>query len=87
MLKRTIKEHETKLTMLQEQLDSEREKFLEEKQTMVKQLEEKTCDADKFRQEVVDQKGENIVIKRKLELSLRVKIVSNKICYIICCFK
>lgn len=71
LLKRAAKEYETKTRMLQEQLDNEREKFSEEKGALVGQLEEKTTDSDRFRQEVVDQKGENVVIKRKLELSLR----------------
>lgn len=67
-----MKEKETKVDILSSQLAEERSKYLSENETHVKNLMEKTALAETLKQELADQKGENVVMKRKLELSLRV---------------
>lgn len=50
----------------------ERAKYQSECETLSKNLVEKSQLCDALKQEVADQKGENVVMKRKLELKLRV---------------
>lgn len=70
--KRAIKEQETKANLLNTQLTEDRKKYLTEIEKLGELLSEKTKLCEKLTQEVADQKGENSVIRRKLELSLRV---------------
>lgn len=72
MLKRSIKEQETKTSLLSSQINEDKKKYLEEIQKLSTDLKEKSQKCDKYFQEVADQKGENLVIKRKYELSLKV---------------
>lgn len=67
-----MKEKETKVELLSSQLAEERSKYVTETETNVKNLTERTKLAEILKQELADQKGENAVMKRKLELSLRV---------------
>lgn len=71
MLKRNCKEQEARVKQLSEDLEKERQKYKEEKERLREQLAEVTKNSEMYKQEAVDQKGENAVIKRKLELSLR----------------
>lgn len=72
LLKRQIKEQETKVTMLSAKLSEEKAKYTEEVEKLAKELSEKTKLCDQYKQEAVDQKGENALAKRKFEMSLRV---------------
>lgn len=74
-LKRSIKEKDTKIEILSSKLSEEKMKFQEECKSLTEQLKEKTKICEALTQEVADQKGENGVIKRKLELSLRVLLL------------
>lgn len=69
-----MKEKETKTNLVSSQLAEERTKFHSENEVLNKSLAEKSKCCDILRQELADQKGENTVIKRKLELSLRVSM-------------
>ena len=51
-----------------------KKKCREENEKLTQELEDKNKLIELLTQDVSDQKGENIVIKRKLELSLRVSI-------------
>jgi chromosome segregation ATPase len=72
LLKRSVKEQETKMGMFAAQVADERAKCLEEIDGLKKGLAEKSGLCDKFKQEAVDHKGENKLLRRKFELSLRV---------------
>lgn len=61
--------------MLSAKLSEEKAKYTEEVEQLTKQLSEKTKSCDQYKQEAVDQKGENALAKRKYEMSLRVKTV------------
>ncbi|KAI4457825.1 ctcl tumor antigen hd-cl-01 [Holotrichia oblita] len=71
LLKRTNKEQETKSNLLNIQLTEDRKKYSTEIEKLGELLAEKSKLCEKLIQEVADQKGENSVIRRKLELSLR----------------
>ncbi|KRT83182.1 hypothetical protein AMK59_4005, partial [Oryctes borbonicus] len=71
LLKRTNKEQETKANLLGIQLSEDRKKYLGEIEKLGELVSEKSKLCEKLMQEVADQKGENSVIRRKLELSLR----------------
>ncbi|CAH0552755.1 unnamed protein product [Brassicogethes aeneus] len=71
LLKRQIKEQETKAGMLSAKLSEERVKFTKENEDLSRKLSESLINLENYRQEAVDQKGENNVIKRKFELSFR----------------
>ncbi|XP_017776974.1 PREDICTED: coiled-coil domain-containing protein 186 [Nicrophorus vespilloides] len=71
VLKRSAKEHETKASLLSTQLLEFRNKSSEEIARLTYDLSEAVKLSEKLKQDVADQKGENTVIKRKLELSLR----------------
>jgi hypothetical protein len=66
-----VKEQETKMGMFAAQVADERAKCLEEIDGLKKGLAEKSGLCDKFKQEAVDHKGENKLLRRKFELSLR----------------
>lgn len=72
LLKRNSKEHETRSKLLSVQLEQERSLRQEESQVLARHLAEKTKLCEQLSQQLEDQRGENIVIKRKLELSIRV---------------
>lgn len=72
LLKRSVKEQETKTNLLNTQLNEERKKYSAEIEKLETSLCEKSKTCEKLTQEIADQKGENTVIRRKLELSLRV---------------
>jgi chromosome segregation ATPase len=72
LLKRSVKEQETKMGMFAAQVADERAKCLDEIDGLKKGLAEKSGLCDKFKQEAVDHKGENKLLRRKFELSLRV---------------
>lgn len=59
--------------MLLAKLSEERLKYTEEVENLTKNLSEKTRFCDQYKQEAIDQKGENSLTKRKFEMSLRVK--------------
>ncbi|KAF2896326.1 hypothetical protein ILUMI_09833 [Ignelater luminosus] len=71
LLKRATKEQETKAEILAAQLTEARTKRIEEVNELSKNLAEKCKLCELLTQEVADQKGENSVIKRKLEFSLK----------------
>jgi hypothetical protein len=71
LLKRSVKEQETKMGMFAAQVADERAKCLDEIDGLKKGLAEKSGLCDKFKQEAVDHKGENKLLRRKFELSLR----------------
>ncbi|XP_072397249.1 coiled-coil domain-containing protein 186-like [Diabrotica undecimpunctata] len=71
LLKRQIKEQETKANMYSSKLNEERQRYKEENDDLVKKLTDKTKLCEKLSQEATDQKSENIVIKRKYDMSLR----------------
>ncbi|GJQ74839.1 hypothetical protein Trydic_g21675 [Trypoxylus dichotomus] len=71
LLKRTNKEQETKANLLNIQLSEDRKKYLAEIEKLSELVSEKSKLCEKLMQDVADQKGENSVIRRKLELSLR----------------
>lgn len=58
--------------MLSAKLAEEKAKYTEEIDILTKELAEKTNLCEKYKQEAVDQKGENTLAKRKYEMSLRV---------------
>ncbi|XP_044764847.1 coiled-coil domain-containing protein 186-like [Coccinella septempunctata] len=70
-IKRSTKEHETKAAMLLGQLSEQKQKYLDEIDTLRKSLNEEKVQNAKLKQELYDQKGENAIIKRKHELSLK----------------
>lgn len=72
MLKRQLKEFDTKAELLVAQLTGERDKHREEISGLIEKLDIKEKQCDKLLQEVDDQRGENSVIKRKLDLQLKV---------------
>lgn len=59
--------------MLTSKLSEQRIKFTEEIELLTRDLSEKNKLCDQYKQEAVDQKGENTLTKRKYEMSLRVK--------------
>lgn len=69
--KRDIKKYETQTNLLTEQLDKERTLRQDENQVLARHLAEKTKLCEQLSQQLEDQKGENLVIKRKLELSVK----------------
>lgn len=71
LLKRSAKKYETHSDMLNEQLEKERSLRQEENQVLARHLAEKTKLSEQLTQQLEDQKGENLVIKRKLELSVK----------------
>lgn len=71
LLKRTIKKLETSSDMLTEQLEKERSLRQEENQVLARHLAEKTKLCEQLQQQLEDQKGENLVIRRKMDLSVR----------------
>lgn len=71
LLKRNSKKQETQSDLLSEQLEKERTLRQEENQVLAKYLAEKTKLCEQLNQQLEDQKGENLVIKRKLELSVK----------------
>ncbi|XP_063906969.1 coiled-coil domain-containing protein 186 isoform X2 [Zophobas morio] len=71
LLKRALKEQETKSGMVTLQVAQERQKFTEELDSLRTTLTDKTTQCDKFKQEASDHKGENKLLKRKFELSLK----------------
>lgn len=74
LLKRSVKEKETKIDILSSQLLEERAKLTSEIEMLNKMLSDKNKTCDKINQELADQKGENLVIKRKMDQSLKVKV-------------
>lgn len=62
--------------MLSAKLSEEKAKYTEEVEKITRNLSEKTKLCDQYKQEAVDQKGENILAKRKYEMSLRVNQIS-----------
>lgn len=72
VLKRAAKEQETKAALASSQLMEMKTRKNDESDKVMKHLEEKTALCERLAQEVADQKGEYNVMKRKLELSLRV---------------
>lgn len=60
--------------MLSAKLSEEKAKYTEEIDVLTKDLTEKTNLCEKYKQEAVDQKGENTLAKRKYEMSLRVSM-------------
>lgn len=71
LLKRSLKEKETKIDIVCSQYTEERLKLSSEIETLSIALSEKTKCCDKLNQELADQKGENLVIKRRMEKSLK----------------
>ncbi|CAH2005346.1 unnamed protein product [Acanthoscelides obtectus] len=71
VLKRQIKEHETKARMLSSKSLEERSKYTEEISQLSTELEEKKKLCVSYSQEIVDLKGELLLVKRKYEMSLR----------------
>nr|CAH7716678.1 unnamed protein product [Callosobruchus chinensis] len=71
VLKRQIKEQETKANMLSTKLSEERSKHTEEISSMFSELEQKRALCESYSQEIVDLKGEILLVKRKYEMSLR----------------
>lgn len=71
LLRRATKEQETKVGILSKQLIEEQNKRVEEVAELKSLLAEKTSLNEALTQEITFQKGENCVIKRKLELSLK----------------
>lgn len=72
LLKRQIKEYETKFAILSAKLSEEKLKYTEETETLSKTLADKIKECEKYKQEIIDQKGENALVKRKYEMSIRV---------------
>ncbi|KAK9889160.1 hypothetical protein WA026_004441 [Henosepilachna vigintioctopunctata] len=71
LIKRTTKEHETKAAMLLGQLTEQKQKHLDEMDAIKKNLNLLLQQNSQLKQELFDQKGENSIIKRKYELSLK----------------
>lgn len=71
LLKRSLKEKETKIELISSQFTEEKSKLSSELEVLNKNLNEKVKFCDKLNQELADQKGENVVIKRRMEQSLR----------------
>lgn len=71
LLKRSLKEKETKIDINSSQFLEEKTKLLNEIEVLNRNLGEKTKCCDKLNQELADQKGENVVIKRRMEQSLK----------------
>ncbi|XP_056641039.1 coiled-coil domain-containing protein 186-like [Diorhabda sublineata] len=67
LLKRQFKEQETKAAMCSAKLIEEKRNYKE----LVEKLTEKSKICEQLKQEAVDQKSENILIKRKYDMSLR----------------
>lgn len=60
--------------MLSAKLSEERLKHTEEVEALSTNLAEKTKLSEQYKQEIIDLKGENLLVKRKLEMSLRVRV-------------
>lgn len=71
LLKRLLKERETKIEIVSSQFAEEKSKLSGEIEVLDKNLGEKSKCCEKLNQELADQKGENVVIKRRMEQSLR----------------
>lgn len=71
LLKRSGKEHETRSSMLAEQLEQEKALRVDESQVLARHLAEKTKLSEQLTQQLEDQRGENLVIKRKSEVSVK----------------
>lgn len=71
LLKKDIKKYETQIDLLTSELKKEKKLRSDETQTLARHLAEKTKSCEHLNQQLEDQKGENLVIKRKLELSVR----------------
>ncbi|KAL3289434.1 hypothetical protein HHI36_022859 [Cryptolaemus montrouzieri] len=71
LIKRSTKEHETKTAMLLGQLSEQKQKHLEEVESLKKSLNEHIQQNAQLKQDLFDQRGENSIIKRKYELSLK----------------
>ncbi|CAH1098588.1 unnamed protein product [Psylliodes chrysocephalus] len=71
LLKRQVKEHETRANCLSTQLNQERIKYKADHEDLNKRLKEVTKLCEEFKQEASDQKSENVLIKRKFDMSLR----------------
>ncbi|XP_044262854.1 coiled-coil domain-containing protein 186 isoform X2 [Tribolium madens] len=71
ILKRSLKEQETKNGVFSAQMTEERAKLGEEVEGLRLELSESRGLCEKLREEVGDHKGENKLLKRKFELSLR----------------
>lgn len=69
--KRNSKEHEAKAAVLASELMEERSRYAHDVKQLNKALEEKIGVCEKLAQEVSDQLGENSVMKRKFDLSVR----------------
>lgn len=69
--KRTSKEQEAKSTILTSELTEEKTKYAGDIERVNKALEGKSAACEKLAQEIADQIGENAVLKRKFDLSLR----------------
>ncbi|KAF7281692.1 coiled-coil domain-containing protein 186-like [Rhynchophorus ferrugineus] len=69
--KRQIKELETKVALLSATLAEDRAKLTNDNDTLRRSIEETEKKLQTSQQEVSDQKGENLVMKRKFDLSLR----------------
>lgn len=72
--KRQLKEVETKSELLSTQLCGEREKYQGELADLMGRLDAKERESAKLLQEVQDQRGENTVIRRKLDMQLKVSL-------------
>lgn len=71
LLKRSLKEKETKIDIVSSQFAEERSKLSGEIEFLSKNLSERSKCCDRLNQELADQKGENLVIKRRMEQSLK----------------
>ncbi|XP_050293279.1 coiled-coil domain-containing protein 186 isoform X2 [Anthonomus grandis grandis] len=71
VLKRQLKEQETKYNLLSATLDEHDAKSKSENENLRKTLEETQYKLNEALREVADEKGENMLIKRKYELSLK----------------
>ncbi|XP_025830455.1 coiled-coil domain-containing protein 186 [Agrilus planipennis] len=71
ILKNSVKDNETKANSFAIQLNEERKKHIEDVNYLKAELAEQIKRCEALNQESADLKGENVVLKRKLELSLR----------------
>lgn len=71
LLKRSLKEKETKIDIISTQFAEEKSKLSSEIEVLNKNFCEKSKCCDKLHQDLADQIGENVVIKRRMEQSLR----------------
>ncbi|CAH1117197.1 unnamed protein product [Phaedon cochleariae] len=70
-LKRQIKEAESKICMLSSKLSDEGQRFKQENDDLSNKLVEVTKAYDQCKQQVTDMKGEETLMKRKYEMSLK----------------